>query len=627
MKAKFIGLAATLLSCCLHTASAVAGDAHDSHKDVLGNYALEASRSQKAEWRDSNFPKKKALVKVKILGFNDFHGRISAGTVFAGRPAGGAAVFASYLKAAQAGIENRTFIVHAGDAVGASPLSSALLQDEPTITFFNQLANSSCTYEARMHPRCNMVGTLGNHEFDQGRGRLLHLLYGGQAGAGPSLEPAYQGAKFPYVSANVVSAQTGKPILPAYVIKHVRYQDGRGKTRTMPIAFIGAVLKETPTVVTPTGVTGLKFIDEAAAINHYIPEIRAQGVRTIIVLIHQGGAQDNYVGQTDSSKSAMSGALADIVSRLDDEIDVVVSGHTHSFTNAILQNTHGKSILVTQAFSYSTAYADIDLQIDSKSRDVVAKSASVVIAFADRGPGLSPDRAAAELVSRAERKVAPIANQLIGTITEDIKRLPNSAGESALGDLIADAHRAAMNTQVAFMNPGGMRADMRYAGLHSSPLPLGTITYNDLFSIHPFGNSLVKMDLTGQQIIELLNQQFPPYQAAARMLQVSGLTYTWSAERPAGNKVVSVQIGGLPIDRSALYSVAANSFIAAGGDRLTVFTRGVNRVGGPLDIDALIAYVKSLPQPIATSTCDRIVRVNESLGKGDNQEHTPDGVN
>ena len=486
--------------------------------------------------------------------------------------------------------------------------------------FFNQLANSSCTYEARMNPRCNMVGTLGNHEFDHGQGRLLHLLYGGHAEAGPFLEPAYHGAKFPYVSANVVSAQTGKPMLQPYVIKHVRYQDNRGKTQTMPIAFIGAVLKDTPTVVTPTGVTGLKFLDEAVAINHYIPEIRAQGVRTIIVLIHQGGVQPNYLGQTDSSKSAMTGPLADIVSRLDDEIDVVVSGHTHSFTNAILQNAHGKAILVTQAFSYSTAYADIDLQIDSKSRDVVAKSASVVIAFADQAPGTSPDRTAAELVARAEAKVAPIAGQLIGAITADIARIPNSAGESALGDFIADAHRAAMNTQVAFMNPGGIRADLRYAGPHNPPLSLGAVTYNDLFTIHPFGNSLVKMDLTGQQIIDLLNQQFPPYQAAARILQVSGLTYTWNPEGPVGDKVVSVHIGGLPIDKNASYSVAVNSFMAAGGDRITVFNRGVNRVGGPLDIDALIAYVKSLPQPIAPSLGARIVRMSESVETGDNQE-------
>jgi 5'-nucleotidase len=456
-----------------------------------------------------------------------------------------------------------------------------------------------------------MVGTLGNHEFDRGQAELLRLLNGGNAAAGPFLEANYRGAKFPYVSANVVSTATGKPLLQPYVIKRVQFKDDEGETRSLPIAFIGAVLKGTPSIVTPASIAGLTFLDEADAINSYIPEIKARGVRTIIVLIHQGGFQTNYIGQTDSTKPVVSGEITGIVSRLDDEIDLVVSGHSHAFTNALLNNHKGKQILVSQAFSYSTAFADIDLQIDPVSRDVIAKSASIITTFADQGPGLLPDQAAAELTAQAEARVAPIANQLIGSITADITRGQNSAGESSLGNLIADAQRAALNTQIAFMNPGGVRADLLFVGTHNPPQPNGTVTYNDLFTAQPFGNTLVKMDLTGQQIIDLLNQQFPPNQTANRLLLASGLAYTWDAAGPAGNKIVSVQIGGTALVKTDVYSVGVNSFIASGGDNFTLLNSGTNRVGGAQDIDALVEYIKALPQPIAPPTLgSRITKLN-----------------
>jgi PKD repeat protein len=211
-------------------------------------------------------------LKVKLLGFNDFHGHISTGSLVSSRPVGSAAVLGAYLKAAQAGIENQTIIVHAGDHVGASPAASALLQDEPSIQWLNLLANSSCTYTDKMNPACNMVGTLGNHEFDEGKTELLRLLNGGNYSSGPFLEDPYKGARMPYVSANVVDEVTGRPILPPYVIK---------KVMGVPIAFVGAVLEATPTIVTPTGVAGLKFLDEADAANSYVPEIKALGVKTI----------------------------------------------------------------------------------------------------------------------------------------------------------------------------------------------------------------------------------------------------------------------------------------------------------------------------------------------------------
>jgi 5'-nucleotidase len=201
------------------------------------------------------------------------------------------------------------------------------------------------------------------------------------------------------------------------------------------------------------------------------------------------------------------------------------------------------------------------------------------------------------LTAQAEALVAPIANQLVGSITADITRSANAAGESALGNLIADAQRTALKTDVAFMNPGGIRADLLFVGTHTPPQPNGTVTYNDIFTVQPFGNSLVKMDLTGQQMIDLLNQQFPPQQTANRLLQVSGITYVWSAAA-VGNKISGVKINGADLALNKTYSVTVNSFLASGGDNFSVLNTGTNKVGGTQDVDALFDYIKGLPQPV-----------------------------
>lgn len=567
--------------------------------------------SKRIEWRSKA---ESDSLRVKLLGINDFHGQLSAGRRVSNRPVGSAAVLASYLRTAQQGMEDKTVIVHAGDHVGATPPASALLQDEPAIAFLNQLGNDHCRYperegkserhenkgnrhgrdkhaeRAEWHPKCNLVGTLGNHEFDEGVTEMQRLLNGGNHANGPFLENPWRGARFPYISANVVDAGTGKPILPAYVIKKI---DG------VPVAFIGAVLKGTPSIVTPSGVAGVKFLDEAEAINQYIPELRRKRVHAIIVLIHQGGRQTTYNGPTQATAPAVTGDIVDIINRLDDEVDVVVSGHWHSFTNAILNNQNGKSILVTQAFSSGTAYGDIDLEISRVSHDVIAKSAAIVTTWADEGPGLAPDSAAAQLTAAAEEWVAPLVNQVIGNAATDITRTENGAGESALGNLIADAQRAAMATDFAFMNSGGIRADIN----------AGEVTWGELFTVQPFGNSLVKMDLTGQQIYTLLEQQWAG-QTFARILKLSGLRYTWNAAAPIGSRIVAVYRDGILIDRAATYSVAVNSFLADGGDNFIVLRDGLNRVGGSIDLDALIVYVRSIAQPFAAAIEGRIQRLN-----------------
>lgn len=522
---------------------------------------------------------------VKILGLNDFHGQLDP-RVVSSRPAGGAAVLASYLRTAQGGIEDQTLLVHAGDHVGASPPDSALFQDEPSIQFLNLLANDACTYTDKLNPACNVVGTLGNHEFDEGKAELLRLLGGGNFASGPFFEDPYRGARFPYVSANVTDELGGQPLLPPYVIKIVR---------GVPVAFIGAVLKGTPSIVTPTGVAGLSFLDEAVAINSYVPALKAQGVHAIIVTIHQGGFQTSYTGPTRATAALSSGPeILDIVNRLDDEIDVVVSGHSHAFTNALVANAHGKQILITQAFSASTAYDDIDLLINPETADVVSKSAAIVTTFGDVGPGLTPDSQVAALVSAADVRVAPLVNRVVGSTASALTRAQTTAGESALGDLIASAQRAAMGTQLAFMNPGGIRGD----------LDAGVITWGELFAIQPFGNSLVRMNLTGAQIYAVLEQQWLG-QTTPKIMQIAGFDYIWDPNLPVGARVVEVRVAGAAIDKAATYSIVCNNFMAAGGDGFTVFVQGTNSIGGPIDLDALIDYVED-QSPLTVATDARI---------------------
>jgi 5'-nucleotidase len=523
--------------------------------------------------------KGRSPVPLQLLGINDFHGQLSRGRFVAGRPVGGAEVLASYLDAFADAAEGETFVVHAGDHVGASPPASALLQDEPAIEFLNIVNRSH-----------RVIGTLGNHEFDEGREELLRLLRGGNHASGPFLESPWRGADYPTVNANVVDAATGRHLLRPFVIRRVK---------GIPMAFIGAVLEATPTIVTPTGVAGLAFRDEADAINEQVKELKCRGVRAIVILIHEGGVQTSFTGDTPPTPGTVNGPIVDIVKRLDDEVDVVVSGHAHAFTNTLLLNQNGAPILVTQSFSASTAFSDIDLLLDPKTGDVIEKSAAIVTTWADEGPGLVPFPEIAALVKAAEDRVAPLVNEVVGEAAVALTRAENPAGESTLGDFIADAQRQAMGTDFAFMNPGGIRAD----------LDAGPVTWGELFTIQPFGNSLVKMDLTGAQIYALLEQQWAG-QPFPRILKTSGFDYTWDAARPVGSRVVEVRRGGSPLGLATVYTVTANSFIAAGGDNFTVFSQGTNRVGGPIDLDALIDTIATLPSPFPAPAGGRITRLN-----------------
>jgi 5'-nucleotidase len=585
--------------------------------------AMAAAADVPAGWGDGQ--KHDLVAHLRLIGLNDFHGQITATKTFTDakkvvHKVGGIPVLTSWIKAAQAAAPagpDSVLITHSGDFVGASVPESGLLRDEPAILWFNQLGNEWCKGADGVdtqglengggrNKRCNLVSTLGNHEFDKGKAELLRKIYGGDAATGPYVVQPYPGASYPYVCANAVDSQTGKPILPPYEIKEINGER---------LAVIGAVTSLTPTVVLPTAVEGITFLDEATAINQYIPEIQAQGVHAILVLIHEGGLQSFNAGSLLPT-GTVSGRIVDIVAHLDADVDVVLSAHTHNFTNALLPNAGGKPTLVTQAFSYSMAFAQIDLDIDNETHDVVQKTGRIVIAYADSGPGLTPDAGAQDLLKAALTAVGPVVNQVVGTAAVNLIASRNGganfAGESNMGDLITDAQKAAMSgVAIAITNPGGIRANV----------PAGPITWGELYAVQPFANYLVAMDVTGAQLWSALAQQWTGLNAAGgtKILQISGFSYEYqctknctstSAASPPIYAILSVTDGNgtaIQNDSSRVYRTVVNNFLAAGGDNFPAFKGGTNTVNGPVDLDALVNYVTA-QGTVGAPTATRIVR-------------------
>lgn len=497
-------------------------------------------------------------VKLQLLAVNDYHGQITAyNSTF-----GDAAMLAGYMNARERSMRLQltdTWRLGGGDLIGASPAVSGLLQDEPTLKALDAM---KFKYSA-----------VGNHEFDEGLAELQRLQYGGYnpaTGNWPGL------TNMKYLAANVVRTDTGQPIFQPYAIAY---------TRLIPVGIIGISYQNTPSIVTASGVTGLTFLDEAATVNKYVAELKAKGVETIIVLLHDGGA-----GTT--SGGPITGDIVPVVQAMDNEVDVVISSHSHARYWGYVGTK-----LVTQAYSAGRAFADIDLVISRRTGDVISKRAEIVTVAAPN-PLITPDATIASIVSAAAAQVAPIVSRVVGTAASDMTRTQNAAGESSLGNLIADAQRWDRGTQIAMMNPGGIRAD----------LLAGEVTWGELFAIQPFGNYMVTMQMTGAQIQTALEQQWVG-QTTPRMLQVSGITYDWSASAPSGSKVSNLKVGGVAVNPTTTYTVAANNFLADGGDNFVVFKNATSKVIWGSDLDSLIAYVKHLPQPFSQGIDGRVTQL------------------
>jgi 5'-nucleotidase len=530
-------------------------------------------------------------VDVQLLAINDFHGNLEPPTGSGGRVgsaasdaactapncnlAGGVVYLADDIKDLEATNPDRTVVVSAGDNIGASPLLSAAFHDEPTIEALNMLGLD--------------VSAVGNHEFDEGVDELLRVQDGGcHPVDGCQTGHNYQGADFQFLAANVVDKDSGDPILPASTVKTLG---------GVKVGFIGLTLEGTPLIVSANGIQNVNFLDEATTINAAAHDLRVQGVRTIVVLLHEGGAQSAAFNPgTIDTCTGISGAIVDIVHNLDPTVDMVISGHTHNAYNCLLPNSAEAPIPVSSASSFGRLVTDIDMKVNTNSGRPLSISVDNKIVFRD-----DADAGEATLVSTYQTLVAPIANRIVGSITANITRTTNSAGESALGDVIADAqleYTQPAAGQLAFMNPGGIRADLTYA---SSPAGEGdgNVTFGEAFTVQPFNNLVVTQDMTGAQIEAVLEQQWaactPPGRSgnATVILQVSaGFNYSYDSTQACGSRISNMTLNGVPIDPGANYKVTMNNFLADGGDSFPAFMAGTNRVYAPdFDVDALAAYL------------------------------------
>jgi 5'-nucleotidase len=329
-----------------------------------------------------------------------------------------------------------------------------------------------------------------------------------------------------------------------------------------------------------------------------VPELKARGVEAIVVLIHEGG----YPTGDYNECPAISGAIVDIVKKFDRAVDLVISGHTHQ---PYVCEIDGR--LVTSADKYGTLVTAIDVKLDTKTRDVVSAKADNVIV---RSNTLAKDPGQTALIAAYDTLAAPIANRRAGSVTTTLSRVPNEAGESALGDIVADAQLAATATQAnggavaAFTNPGGLRADL-------AAKDDGAVTYADVFASQPFRNQLVTLTLTGNQIKTMLEQQWLDPKRP-RILQVSkGFSYAFDDAKPFGERVIaaSMSLNGETIDPAKSYRVTVNNYLSTGGDGFTALTEGSAQQFGVYDADALYAYFQA-NSPISPLPADRIKRSN-----------------
>lgn len=518
-------------------------------------------------------PAPSAAIDINLVALNDFHGHLEASkfvyasardgkeaTVSAGGIDNLAAALQAYRKE-----DPELLLVGAGDLVGASPAMSSMWADEPSIAALDMLGMR--------------VSSVGNHEFDQGRLELLRKQNGGCVSALPAkackLTPDFRGARFGYLAANVIDNVTGKPLLPAYSIQQVK---------GVKIAFIGAVLKDTPSVVTASGIAGLTFMDEAASINQAALDARAQGATAFVVLIHEGGSTPEPFDQPECSQ--LKGPIVGISRKLDPAIRLIVSGHTH---RGFQCKVDGRTI--TQAQMGGHVLSRIRLSVDPASgsvRDVAVRNVPVLAGQYPADPTVS-----AYLESVKSHSKAALARPVARVAMRSTARKMNAAGESPLGDLIADAvveATRAQGVQIGFMNVGGMRSDFDVGDNLVA-------TFGQAQVVLPFSNTLVVMDMTGAQIRGLLEQQFQRADPDERraMLQVSrGLQYRWDDTLPKGRKVVagSIRIDGAPLDEAKTYRVVANNFLAEGADGFPMFAQATNKKDTNIvDLDAFIALL------------------------------------
>lgn len=497
-------------------------------------------------------------VKVQLLGVNDLHGQLDTITKLGNLNTGSMEYTTAALRKEEATNPN-TLILHSGDMIGGSPLISALFQDEPTIEVLESIG-----FDA---------GTFGNHEFDEGIDELKRMIKGGDH---PNGTPGYDGMNFPQVAANAYDTRDGKLITDPYTI----LTSGGQK-----IGVIGVVTQETPSMIVQKGNETLKFTDEVEAINKYTEELKKKGIKSIVILAHNPASQTGYTDAFDASK---------IAEQIDDEVDVIFSAHNHVKVNRVVDNK-----LIVQAYSYGSAFSDVEVEIDPKTGDIINKSAEIKTVYQN---DYTPDPQVSAIMKKYADKAEPIKAQEVGASTTFLEKgyptVTRKNSDIALGNLIADGMKNAMNADFALMNGGGVRA----------PLNAGKVTFGDLFAIQPFGNVLNKVKLSGADLRVILDEQIT---ARGLDYHVSGFkyTYTYDDTTKAGKVVDIILPDGSKIDPTKEYTVVVNNYMYGNID--TSFgALSKDMEVGPTDLDATVEFVKTLSSPFEYKVEGRIQRVN-----------------
>lgn len=512
--------------------------------------------------------------ELSIFSINDFHGHIQPKSPtplmprlpdpqtgeIKPQPAGGVAYLADALQKLRAPRQHSVFVA-AGDLIGASPQLSSLLKDEPTLSALGELG---------------LVATsLGNHELDAGLPELMRKARG-ECPANGCVWPEFKGPGFPYLAANLLDANSGRALLPSHVIKEV----GGYK-----VAFVGAVTRDTPLVVVPRAITGLRFADEADTLNALVPQLRAEGAQLLVAVMHEGATQAGGANDPSYACPGIQGRGVDIANRLDPAYALIISGHTHqAYTCKI------KGRLLVQAGSYGGWITESRLTLDAEGKVLDAQAVNHPVLQS----AYQPNPAFVALVQRAAALTAAVRTKPVATLSQGAQRSTRAPfGDGTLGNLVADSQLAYAKKRgaadIALMNPGGIRADLTVE-------PGRPVTMSDLFAIQPFANELVVMSLSGAQLQELLQRQLPKGDAPPRMLQIShSLRYQWTQDADGSSRLTEVKVDGQPLDLQRNYRVVVNNFMADGGDGLSVLRQGKDRVPLGVDIDAMVEWLSENP--------------------------------
>jgi 5'-nucleotidase len=562
---------------------------------LLGGLAAPATATKNTK-DDHKKQQSGQLVHLQLLAFNDYHGHLQASTpgTIEGAPAGGSEYLSAMLNELRKG-NKYSLTVAAGDLIGGSPAFSGLFHDEPSVESLNAMDLA--------------ISSVGNHEFDEGVTELLRMQNGGcHPVDGCYFKKKFKGADFQWLAANVVRESTGKTPLPPYEIERIK---------GVKVAFIGMTLEATDTLVAAAGIQGYDFLDEAETANALVPKLKRKGVEAIVVLLHEGGSQTPPPGDVDACVG-ISGPIVAINDALDPEIDAMITGHTHLPYNCVLDDPAGKPRIVTSAYSFGRVVSEVDLVLDRKTKDVrrdLSTAANHAVIQAD----LTPDPKLTKIIAKWQPLFDASGNEPVGLITADINRGGTPPGddrgvESAAGNLVADAQlwsTSSSGADVAFMNPGGLRSDLTFA--QSGTEGDGVVTFGEAFTFQPFGNTLVTYEMTGAQIVSVLEEQCQPIGSSRPFLHLGvseGFTYDLAKTIVAGNctsvTVSNVQLNGVPLNLIGTYDVTVNNFLADGGDNFTTLGMVTTpRLDGGNDLEAFINYMQAF-SPLAPPSIDRV---------------------